>query len=55
MEEVEGFANANDSGEKGGNASFDQPLKWQTRALAVEMLRRAYQSELEGQGFCGSY
>lgn len=38
-EEVEGFANANDSGEKGGNASFDQPLKWQTRALAVEMLR----------------
>lgn len=38
-EEVEGFANANENGDKSGNATFDQPLKWQTRALAVEMLR----------------
>lgn len=38
-EEVEGFANSNESGDKSTNVSFDEPLKWQTRALAVELLR----------------
>lgn len=38
-EEVAGFAGGTDSAEKGDGASFDEPLKWQTRALAVEIMR----------------
>lgn len=48
-EEVEGFANANESGEKSSDASFDEPLKWQTRALAVEMLRELIRLNLKGK------
>lgn len=46
-EEVEGFANAN--GEKAGDTSFDEPLKWQTRALAVELLRELIRLNLKGK------
>lgn len=50
-EEVEGFANANESGEKGADASFDEPLKWQTRALAVEVLRELIRINLKGKTY----
>lgn len=45
-EEVEGFASAND-GEKSSSNTFDEPLKWQTRVLAVEVLRDMLQFNLK--------
>lgn len=46
-EEVEGFANANNSGHSSEDSSFDEPLKWQTRVLAVQMLRELIRLNLK--------
>lgn len=49
-EEIEGFATANDSEKNGGN-SFEEPLKWQTRALAVEALRDMIRANFKDKPF----
>lgn len=49
-EEIEGFATAND-GEKSNGSSFEEPLKWQTRALAVEVLRDMLRANFKDKSF----